>query len=166
MPSCWLKTCVACYNRPIEFVINDSILVCVANKHLNQAKKKKIKNSSYGAVINYCQPKNPACSKNVCPKNCHPLLITFWVFKCCSARIPISVTLRQLFHWNKKSITIYNIFGGRSGIIWILIFMIPVVFLPQWFMIFFQIHDSRWLLITYSFNDVLIGYLRNGKTGN
>ena len=33
-------------------------------------------------------------------------------------------------------------------------------------MIFFQIHDSRRLLITYSFNDVLIGYLRNGKTGN
>ena len=33
-------------------------------------------------------------------------------------------------------------------------------------MIFFHIHDSRRLLITYSFNDVLIGYLRNGKTGN
>ena len=33
-------------------------------------------------------------------------------------------------------------------------------------MIFFQIHDSRRLLITYSFNDVLIGYLRYGKTGN
>ena len=33
-------------------------------------------------------------------------------------------------------------------------------------MIFFQIHDSRRLLITYSFNDVLIGYLKNGKTGN
>ena len=33
-------------------------------------------------------------------------------------------------------------------------------------MIFFQIHDSRKLLIAYSFNDVLIGYLRNGKTGN
>ena len=33
-------------------------------------------------------------------------------------------------------------------------------------MIFFQIHDSQRLLITYSFNDVLIGYLRNGKTGN
>ena len=33
-------------------------------------------------------------------------------------------------------------------------------------MIFFQIHDSRRLLITYSFNDVLIGYLAHGKTGN
>ena len=33
-------------------------------------------------------------------------------------------------------------------------------------MIFFQIHDSRRLLITYSFNDVLTGYLRYGKTGN
>ena len=33
-------------------------------------------------------------------------------------------------------------------------------------MIFFQTHDSRRLLITYSFNNVLIGYLRNGKTGN
>ena len=33
-------------------------------------------------------------------------------------------------------------------------------------MIFVQIHDSRRLLITYSFNDVLIGYLKNGKTGN
>ena len=33
-------------------------------------------------------------------------------------------------------------------------------------MILFQIHDSRRLLITYSFNDVLIGYLRSGKTGN
>ena len=28
------------------------------------------------------------------------------------------------------------------------------------------IHDSRRLLITYLFNDVLIGYLMNGKTGN
>ena len=33
-------------------------------------------------------------------------------------------------------------------------------------MIFFQIHDSPRLLMTYSFNDVLIGYLRYGKTGN
>ena len=33
-------------------------------------------------------------------------------------------------------------------------------------MIFFQIHDSRRLLITYSLNDVLTGYLRHGKTGN
>ena len=33
-------------------------------------------------------------------------------------------------------------------------------------MIFFQIHDSRRLLITYSFNDVLISYLRYAKTGN
>ena len=35
-------------------------------------------------------------------------------------------------------------------------------------MIFFQIHayDSRRLLVTYSFNDVLTGYLRYGKTGN
>ena len=33
-------------------------------------------------------------------------------------------------------------------------------------MIFVQIHDSRRLLITYSFNDVLVGYLKNGKTGN
>ena len=33
-------------------------------------------------------------------------------------------------------------------------------------MIFFQILDSRRLLIAYSFNDVLIGYLRYGKTGN
>ena len=33
-------------------------------------------------------------------------------------------------------------------------------------MIFSQINDSRRLLITYSFNDVLIGYLRYGKTGN
>ena len=33
-------------------------------------------------------------------------------------------------------------------------------------MIFFHIHDSRGLLITCSFNDVLIGYLRYGKTGN
>ena len=41
MPSCWLKTCVACYNRFIEFVINGSILVCVANKHLKHAKKKQ-----------------------------------------------------------------------------------------------------------------------------
>ena len=32
-------------------------------------------------------------------------------------------------------------------------------------MIFFQIHDSPRLLMTYSFNDVLIGYLRYGKTG-
>ena len=29
-----------------------------------------------------------------------------------------------------------------------------------------MIHDSQRLLITYSFNDVLIGYLKNGKTGN
>ena len=33
-------------------------------------------------------------------------------------------------------------------------------------MIFFQIHDSQRLLITYGFNDVLIGYLRYGKTAN
>ena len=33
-------------------------------------------------------------------------------------------------------------------------------------MIFFQIHDSRRLLITYSFNDVLSGYLRYDKIGN
>ena len=33
-------------------------------------------------------------------------------------------------------------------------------------MIFFQFHDSPRLLMTYSFNDVLIGYLRYGKTGN
>ena len=33
-------------------------------------------------------------------------------------------------------------------------------------MIFFQIHDSQRLLITYYFNYVLIGYLRYGKTGN
>ena len=33
-------------------------------------------------------------------------------------------------------------------------------------MIFFQIHNSRRLLITYLFNDILIGYLKNGKTGN
>ena len=33
-------------------------------------------------------------------------------------------------------------------------------------MILFQIHDSQRLLITYSFYDVLIGYLRYGKTGN
>ena len=33
-------------------------------------------------------------------------------------------------------------------------------------MIFVQIHDSRRLLITYSFTDVVIGYLKNGKTGN
>ena len=39
-------------------------------------------------------------------------------------------------------------------------------FLPLSFMIFFQIHDSRRLLITYSLNDVLTGYLRHGKTGN
>ena len=32
-------------------------------------------------------------------------------------------------------------------------------------MIFFQIHGSRRRLITYSFNDVLIGYLRYAKTG-
>ena len=39
-------------------------------------------------------------------------------------------------------------------------------FLHQGFMIFFHIDDSRRLLITYSFNNVLIGYLRYGKTGN
>ena len=33
-------------------------------------------------------------------------------------------------------------------------------------MIFFQIHNSRRLLITHLFNDILIGYLKNGKTGN
>ena len=33
-------------------------------------------------------------------------------------------------------------------------------------MIFFKIHESRRLLITYSFNDVLIVYLRFGDTGN
>ena len=33
-------------------------------------------------------------------------------------------------------------------------------------MIFFQSHDSQSLLITYAFNDVLIGYLRYGKTAN
>ena len=33
-------------------------------------------------------------------------------------------------------------------------------------MIFFQSHDSQRLLITYAFNDVLIGYLRYGKTAN
>ena len=33
-------------------------------------------------------------------------------------------------------------------------------------MIFFQIHDSRRLLITYPFNNVLIGFLMYGKTGN
>ena len=33
-------------------------------------------------------------------------------------------------------------------------------------MIFFQIHDSQRLLITNAFNDVLIGYLRYGKTAN
>ena len=33
-------------------------------------------------------------------------------------------------------------------------------------MIFFQIHNSRRLLITYLFNNILIGYLKNGKTGN
>ena len=93
--------------------------------------------------------KNPAPSKNVCLKNYNPPLITLWVCICCIARIHISVTLRQLFHWNKKSATIYNIFGGRSKIIWILIFMIPVVFfLPRWLMIFFRIHDSQRLLIS------------------
>ena len=45
---------------------------------------------------------NPAPSKNVCPQNCNPPLITFWVFECYMVRIHISVTLRQLFHWNKK----------------------------------------------------------------
>ena len=33
-------------------------------------------------------------------------------------------------------------------------------------MIFFHIQDSQRRLITYSFNDVLIGYLRYGKKGN
>ena len=33
-------------------------------------------------------------------------------------------------------------------------------------MIFFQSHDSQSLLITYAFNDVLIGYLSYGKTAN
>ena len=33
-------------------------------------------------------------------------------------------------------------------------------------MIFFQIYDSQRLLITYTFNNVLIGYLRYGKTAN
>ena len=51
--------------------------------------------------------------------------------------------------------------AGRSGIIsWFPRF--PSL-LPQWFMIptriFFQIDDSRRLLMTYSFNDFLSGYL-------
>ena len=80
--------------------------------------------------------------------------------------INISVTLRQLFQWNKK-VLLFTIFSGvEAESNWILIFMIPVFFLPQWFMILFQIHDSRRRLITYSFNDVLIGYLRNDQTGN
>ena len=52
---------------------------------------------------------------------------------------------------------------GRSGIIWILIFMIPAFFASIWFMIptriFFQIHYSRRLLITYWLNDFLSGNL-------
>ena len=89
---------------------------------------------------------NPAPSKSMFPKNCNPLLMTFWVFECCIARIHISVTLRQLFHWNKKNVTIYNIFGGRSGIIWILMFMIPVVFYlnDPWFSSRFMIHKDFW----------------------
>ena len=51
--------------------------------------------------------------------------------------------------------------GGRREIIWILIFMIPVVFASQWFMIptRIQIYDSRRLLITYWLNDFLRGNL-------
>ena len=101
----------------------------------------------------------------MCPKNCNPPLITLWVFECCIARIHISVTLRQLFHWNKK-VLLFTIFSGveaksfESWYSWFLLFFTSMT------NEFFQIHDSQRLLITYSFNDVLIGYLRNGKTGN
>ena len=51
--------------------------------------------------------------------------------------------------------------GGRREILWILIFMIPLVFASQWFMIptRIQIYDSRRLLISYWLNDFLRGNL-------
>ena len=90
---------------------------------------------------------NPAPSKNVCPQNCNPPLTTFWVFECYMVRIHISVTLRQLFHWNKK-VLLFTIFSGveAESLIWILIFMIPVVFYlnDSWFSSRFTIHEDSW----------------------
>ena len=145
MPSYWLKTYVACHNRPIEFVINDSILVCVANKHLNQANKKENKKTvvrkrsltiggggAGGREGRYY-------FKSEGPKILATL--TFWVFECCIARIHISVTLRQLFHWNKK-VLLFTIFSGveaesfESWYWWFLSFFTSMIhhFLPDsWF---------------------------------
>ena len=52
--------------------------------------------------------------------------------------------------------------SGRSGIIWILIFMIPLVFasmIHDSYKTFFQIQDSRRLLNTHWLNDFLSGNL-------
>ena len=84
MPSCWLKACVACYNRPMKFVINDSILVCVAIKHLKQAKKRKQKTAvrltisrGFGAIcllfkIKGCHFVSPGTELQNTPGPCSP----------------------------------------------------------------------------------------------
>ena len=66
--------------------------------------------------------------------------------------------LRSKLLCNWPSIVGITKIGGRSGIIWILIFMIPVV-LPQWFIIpsRIQIYDSRRLLITYWLENWTLG---------
>ena len=80
---------------------------------------------------------------------------------------PYQRNFETIISLEQKSVTIYNIFEGRSGIINLnLDIHDSCRFLPQWFMIFFPIHDSRRLLIAYLFNDVFIGYLAHSKTGN
>ena len=79
-------------------------------------------------------------------ENCF-ILSVYWLT--CLRNTTYKVFARR-FNWNSEQL--FWCLGGWSGIIWILIFMIPVVF-AQWFMIptrvIFQIHDSRRLLITY-----------------
>ena len=86
--------------------------------------------------------------KNFSPSqvNSSQILPPPWVFECYIARIHISVTLRQLFHWNKKVLlfTIFLEVEGESFESWYSWFLSFFYLNDSWFSSRFMIHEDFW----------------------